>query len=139
MITVCEKCGAELQMGDFPFCPHGRGTAVPFRDDIPGGLVCENYGPNPITFYSHTKRREYMKANGLQEKEKFCPMPGTDIDPAGIPNPKGFVDPQTLANGIALITRQQKIQEFDGIKSGVLRNLTTEVVDDAEEVRRVTH
>lgn len=139
MITVCDRCGAELHIGDFPFCPHGRGTAAPFRDDIPGGLVVENYGPHPITFYSHTERRAYMKANGLLEKEKFCPMPGTDVDPQGIPNPKGFVDPQTLANGIALITRQQKIQEFDAIRSGVLRNLTSEVVDDAHEVNRAVN
>lgn len=23
-MTKCDQCGAELQVGDFPFCPHGR-------------------------------------------------------------------------------------------------------------------
>lgn len=135
-ITVCDTCGQELGVGEYPFCPHGLSGTAAFRDDIPGGLTVENYGPHPITFYSHTERRAHMKAHGLQEKETFCPMPGTDIDPAGIPNPAGFVDPQTLANGIALITRAQKIQEFDGIKSGVLRDLSVETIANAEEMKR---
>lgn len=136
MITVCDRCGAELVIGDFPFCPHGRGTAAPFRDDIPGGLVVENYGPHPITFYSHTERRAYMKANGLLEKEKFCPMPGTDVDPQGIPNPRGFLDKQTLENGRILIERQQMGKDWDAVESGVLRDLTVEVVDDGDRVKR---
>jgi hypothetical protein len=135
---ICDRCGQPLSIGDFPFCPHGRGQAVAFRDDLPGGLVCENYGPTPITFYSHTERRAYMKAHGLQEKETFSPMPGTDKDPQGIPNPVGFTDPQTLANGKALIDRQQRGPAFDGVASGVLRNLTVDVVTDAEEVNRAT-
>lgn len=118
--VACDTCGVILQVGMHPFCPHDGGAPAAFKDGIPGGIVCENYGPNPMRFDSHTERRAYMKAHGLQEKEKFCPMPGTDIDPAGIPNPKGFVDPQTLANGAALILRQQQGREFDGIADGVL-------------------
>lgn len=123
-VTVtCPSCGAVLQVGSWPWCPHGRGTAAVERDEIPGGITCENYGPNPVTFYSHSERRAYMKAHGLHEIEKFCPMPGTDIDPQGIPNPAGYVDKQTLANGIALLTRGAGVEkEWDPKEAGVLVN-----------------
>ena len=110
-------------------------TAV-FRDGIPGGITLENYGPHPITFYSHAERRAYMKAKGLQEKEKFCPMPGTDKDPQGIPNPKGYMDPVTLANAAELIRRNgTSTKEWNGIESGVLRNMTRERVSNRRRVR----
>jgi hypothetical protein len=80
-------------------------TPYVFRDEIPGGVTVENYGPQPMTFYSHSERRAYMRANGLHERETFAPMPGTDKDPQGIPNPKGYMDPQTLENARILISR----------------------------------
>lgn len=119
-ITYCDRCGQPLSLGDYPFCPHERGAAAITQDGIPGGLVVENYGPNPIRFDSHSDRRAYMKAHGLQEKEKFCPLPGTDIDPAGIPNPKGFMDPQTLANAKELICRNGQATAEDSVE-GVIR------------------
>lgn len=106
-VTFCPKCNAELHVGDYPFCPHGSGGATIARDEIPGGIIVENYGPHPMRFDSHSERRAYMKANGLSEREKFSPKPGTDIDPAGIPNPKGYVDDYTRRAGEALILRQQ--------------------------------
>lgn len=68
-----------------------------------------------------------MKANGLQEKEKFCPMPGSDKDPQGIPNPKGYMDPQTLENARILLSRSgaPKDPEFDAVESGVMRDIQT--------------
>jgi hypothetical protein len=68
-------------------------------------MVLENYGQQPTKVYSHTERKQLMLKNGLELKERFCPTPGTDIDPAGIPNPKGYMDPQTLANAAALLSR----------------------------------
>lgn len=127
-LSTCDKCGKELQIGEHPFCPHGFGGNFRRHDDIPGGLVLENYGKHPITVYSHTERERVMRENGLELKEKFCPMPGTDIDPAGIQNPKGYVDAQTLANGAELILRQQlagNTPEFDALKDGVIRNLVS--------------
>ena len=41
-MTTCEKCGAVLQIGDFPFCPHGRYTGTAIGDDIPGGVMVEH-------------------------------------------------------------------------------------------------
>lgn len=72
------------------------------RDEIPGGMWLENYGPEPVKVYSHTERRallntvQYDKTTGkpyiLTEKENFAPMPGTDRDAQGIPNPIGYRD-----------------------------------------------
>lgn len=131
--TIC-ACGHVMEEGDWPFCPHDKtGSFKNFRDEIPGGVVVENYGPHPIRFDSHSERRAYMQAHGLHEKEKFCPRPGTDIDPAGIPNPKGYVDPQTFENAKALILRAQRSQEFDPIASGVLQILPTEIYETDQE------
>lgn len=120
--VFCDTCGLLLGVGDYPYCPHGRAHVNIERDEIPGGMLCENYGPTPIRFYSHSERRAYMKANGLHEKERFSPMPGSDKDPQGIPNPAGYMDETTLANAAELICRNGgKREEFDGVKSGLLR------------------
>ena len=104
--THCGTCGVIIQGGMWPFCPHESAESVMItRDEIPGGITLENYGPRPVTFYSHTERRAYMATQGLVEKEKFCPMPGTDVDPQGIPNPAGYMDAQTMENGRILMSR----------------------------------
>lgn len=134
MSTPCEKCGVEIEFGMYPFCPHSRTSTVMItRDEIVGGLTVENYGPEPVTFYTHTERRKYMKEHGLSEKETFCPMPGTDKDPQGIPNPKGYLDPKTLDNARELVSRNGRTSSgFDAVGSGVLRNLTTQTIEDVE-------
>jgi hypothetical protein len=132
---TCELCAKEtrklvIYKGQFlcPFCYDNlrfegveRHHHAAFRDEIPGGITLENYGPKPMTFYTHSERRAYMASQGLHEMEKCCPFPGTDKDPQGIPNPKGYVDAYTLAAGAALICRNGAQEpEFDGAASGVL-------------------
>lgn len=136
--TVCGKCGEVIQSGGWPFCPHApTKTAMIVRDEIPGGVTLENYGPQPVTFYSHSERRRYMEAHGLVEKEKFCPFPGTDKDPQGIPNPKGYMDAKTLDNARVLVSRNgARDVPFDGIASGVLQLLPTEVLTEQEVKER---
>ena len=112
----CVECGRERHIGDWPACPHPASHTSAHGDDIPGGMVLENYGPTPITVYSHTERLKIMKERGLELKERFCPKPGTDRDPAGVMNPAGYVDPQTLLNAATLILRAQGQpveEEFD--------------------------
>lgn len=126
---ICQAC---RDGEDFDINP---ATAIA-RDEIPGGIICENYGPHPIRFDSHSERRRYMAAHGLREKEKFSPAPGTDKDPQGIPNPAGYVDAYTLKNAAELICRNGNKEPFDGVRSGVLRNLNIEVIANAEEMKR---
>lgn len=79
--TICPACGAELSIGDYPFCPHGRyhGNAAP--DDIPGGLTLENLGHEPVTVYSRSELRRELAARGLVEMVRHVPVPGTDKSP----------------------------------------------------------
>ena len=97
----CPECGAETESTRH-FALKAHAIAV---DEIPGGMVLENYGPHPVKVYSHTERKALMLKNGLELTERFSPMPGTDIDPAGIPNPKGYIDAQTLDNAKILLSR----------------------------------
>lgn len=125
--TYCEKCRVRIS-GEgpdspqrWPFCPHGvMHSAMIITDEIPGGQTFENYGPEPVTFYSHSERHRYMKAHGLRELDKWCPTPGTDIDPQGIPKPSGYMDPQTLENARILIERQQ-LQKRNRLHFGDIR------------------
>jgi hypothetical protein len=79
--VTCEKCGATLAIGDFPFCPHGRYRGNTESDGIPGGETLENVGPEPVTFYSRSEKRRYLKEHGLVEMVRHVPVPGTDTSP----------------------------------------------------------
>jgi hypothetical protein len=108
-VDRCERCfktrgDGEHGVGLCPLEPRSRATAI-ITDDIPGGVTYENYGPHPRTFYSHTERRRFMAEHGLTQKEKFCPTPGTDRDPAGVQDSRKYIDPYTMANAVELLSR----------------------------------
>jgi hypothetical protein len=71
-------------------------------------MVLNNAGPEPVTVYSYTEMNQLFASRNLTRIERFSPTPGTDKDPAGIPNPAGYMDPVTLANGAELILRAAK-------------------------------
>lgn len=102
-------------------------------DEIPGGMVVENYGPKAIVFYTKSAMAEYRKRHGLIVKESFCPFPGTDSDPAGVMNPEGYVDAYTMNARKELLLRAMKCPEDI---SGVIRPRETFASDDAAEVRK---
>jgi hypothetical protein len=79
--SACERCGVTLQIGDYPFCPHGpyRGNAE--SDGIPGGETLENVADQPVTFYSHSEKRRYLREHGLVEMVRHVPVPGSDRSP----------------------------------------------------------
>lgn len=39
---MCESCGHEMQIGEFPFCPHEKQANGVIGDDIPGGIWIEH-------------------------------------------------------------------------------------------------
>lgn len=102
-------------------------------DEIPGGMMVENYGPKAIVFYTKSAMAEYRKRHGLIVKESFCPFPGTDSDPAGVMNPEGYVDDQTMKNRRDLFLRAAKV---DPAVEGVIRPRESFESDDAKEVRQ---
>ena len=116
MITTtykCDRCGHEIQIGEYPFCPHGFGAGTSIRDEIPGGIVLENYGPDPIKVYSHSERRRIMKDRGLEEFVRHTPVPGTDKSPHTI-DFGAMIDPQTMRNAEELVKRSSRVAD-DGI------------------------
>lgn len=117
VMTYCPTCHVELQVGTWPWCPHGQSRLVAVPDSIIGGITVDNYGPEPITFYSHAERRRYMAAQGLAERETWAPLPGTDTDPQGIPNPNGYRDLSAGAilarNGRSSVTPHDPTDRWD--------------------------
>ena len=51
---ICEKCGIDVQFGQWGFCPHGRMESAPsvHPDDLIGGFWQENFGDQPEYFTS---------------------------------------------------------------------------------------
>lgn len=135
-VERCDRCFKTLTdgahgVGLCPYEPRTLKLSI-VTDDIPGGVTYENYGPTPITFYSHTERKRYMEAHGLTQKEKFCPTPGTDRDPAGVMNSRNYIDPQTLENARILVTRQRgDVEEAAG--SNLIRG-TFNIVGEKDAV-----
>ena len=85
---ICDRCGDEIQTGDWPFCRPGRGhepfvaaNLAVIDDSIPGGMVIENMAHHPITFYSKSDYRREMKARGLINRVEHIGVPGTDKSP----------------------------------------------------------
>lgn len=92
---TCEKCGKEIVISDFPFCPHGTTQLVAIGDDIPGGQVIETIAHEPMTFYSKKAIVAAADAHGLRPTDRF-------------PSWRGVIDAKTLDNARALVSRQSR-------------------------------
>jgi hypothetical protein len=80
-VNPCEKCGKELVVGEWPFCPHGFGANSVAGDDIPGGFVQENFGDKPEIFYSKKAMARRAKELGLESFVRHVGTNGTDKSP----------------------------------------------------------
>lgn len=72
---TCEKCGSELAVGDWPFCPHGDVHWAVHGDEC--DYVDENLGPEPIRIRSWSERRRLMKQQGLVDAPWYGPQSNT--------------------------------------------------------------
>ncbi len=68
---ICGNCGAELTVGSWPFCPHGR----PLQFDGSRCFTFENYvdtnvDTRPVEITSQAHRRRLMRQNKLEERER---------------------------------------------------------------------
>lgn len=70
---TCDKCGVELSVGMYPFCPHESGSQTVVADDIPGGQWFENGFSTPQKFYSHSEHRQALAALGREPQPKWVP------------------------------------------------------------------
>lgn len=69
---ICEKCGVDVRVSDWPFCPHGQGANAVAPDDIPGGQWFDNGFSEPRKFYSHSAHRAALAAEGLEIRAKWA-------------------------------------------------------------------
>jgi hypothetical protein len=105
MTLHCEKCGSELRVGDYPFCPHGRSAVASHGDDIPGGMWVENGFKEPVKVYSHS------------EHERKLAETGHMLAPRWVPNDKvltnwaAAVDAKTMDNARVLLSRKSKARD----------------------------
>jgi len=83
MTRICEKCGVEYGLGDWPFCRSGHGTAryTVRPDTIPGGMVIENLTPQPKRYYSHSEIKHEAEMRGLTPYVVHVGTPGSDKSP----------------------------------------------------------
>lgn len=82
---VCESCGKELVVGEWPWCPHGIGNSNVIGDDIPGGVeirhgICNEDG-SPRRYYSKSEMVKEAKRRGLRNHVEHVTVPGTDKNP----------------------------------------------------------
>jgi hypothetical protein len=75
---ICPTCGATLAVGAWPWCPHEQGAYGVQPNDIPGGETLHNVAADPVTFYSRSEKRRYLKEHGLEEMVRHVPVPGSD-------------------------------------------------------------
>lgn len=83
----CNKCGKELVVGEWPFCPHGFGNSNVIGDDIPGGVdilhgICNDDG-SPKRYYTKSDINKAAKAKGLVRLDTHVtdPKSGSDKNP----------------------------------------------------------
>ena len=98
---TCEICGQHLQVGDWPFCGHGRdhrpATVTVIGDEWPGGKTFEHLDHEPITVYSKSELQREMDKRNLRFADRYHPNDGPDW--------RAAIDPQTLENARALVSR----------------------------------
>ena len=60
----CDSCGAELKIGEWPWCPHG--DARHFGEDPIEPYIDENLGHEPVEITSRAQRRKIMYERNLE-------------------------------------------------------------------------
>jgi hypothetical protein len=107
MTDTCEKCGAEIRVGDFPFCPHGRASLAVEQDSIIGGQWFENGFSEPRFFESKKAHLEALDAEGNMLAPRYV-----ENDKV-LTNWAAAIDPKTLENVTVLLSRKQRAYKDD--------------------------
>ena len=61
---TCEACGKELEVGQWPWCPHG--DARQFGEQPMESYFDEHVSPSGETFTTRAERRRFMAKNNLE-------------------------------------------------------------------------
>ena len=98
---ICEACGNELHIGEWPFCPHGTpgGNAIETNERFIGGVTIENMGHDPVTVYSRAEFKAQMLKHGVEQHIKY--VPGDKY----LQNWTNWIDPYTMESARILVSR----------------------------------
>lgn len=64
---TCDKCGTELRVGQWPWCPHE--DARNFGEDPLEPYWDEHLGPEPVHVTTRAERRRVMAGRDLEYKD----------------------------------------------------------------------
>lgn len=81
-MDTCEKCGAVVDVGEWPWCPHGVGgrySVIP--DDYGKDIVNEHMGHEPVVYRTRSERKRLMAERGLTEFVRHVGEQGSDKSP----------------------------------------------------------
>jgi hypothetical protein len=80
---TCDRCGAELFIGAFPFCKGDPADHVPTSTAVIGDemdYIDHNLGREPVHIRSRAQRAQLMRERGLVEAVRHVPVPGSGSD-----------------------------------------------------------
>lgn len=121
---TCETCGATVQIGDYPFCPHGRTGLAAIGDDIPGGFVQENFGPTPEVFYSKKAMLARADELGLRVKDEWAGPHDRVLSRSAVPTEKTLRDAAILlSRGAQAVAEKRQPAVCETLQTSV-RELT---------------
>lgn len=83
MTDICEKCGKEIRVGEWAWCPHGfperAGGVAVIDDQLPGGpQMLENLSHEPVYVETKSQLRAEMHARGLRQHVRHVGEKGSD-------------------------------------------------------------
>ena len=123
MTERCPTCGKDFGVGQWYQCPHERYHGAAVADDVPGGFWVENAWSEPRKFYSQSAYESALAADNKMLAPRWA---------QGSKHLDRWVtlDPQTLANAKALVSRQAKAGSTPAVQCDTLK-LHTQVLDEA--------
>ena len=79
-MTPCDKCGKDLVISEWPFCPHGFGNYNAVGDEIDVTIkhgLCHENG-EPRRYRSRAEMKRVMKERGLVNRIEHIGKGGSD-------------------------------------------------------------
>lgn len=67
MADTCEKCGAELEVGSWPFCPHPGGVSLVTEKSYP--FTTKMFTGQPVEVTSRAHERALMREHNVVKRD----------------------------------------------------------------------